>query len=115
MSHQLLSKVVGWSRLSVVILYLWGLTVLASERQYSKLRERGNRWMGSAVAEDGARATLSENRYKTAGGGKCVIVNRAKACSVWSLETTSDSMGGSVTGVDGGRRRPMDVKTDGVV
>ena len=32
-------------------------------------RERGNGWMASAVAEDGARATLSENRYKTAGGG----------------------------------------------
>ena len=69
MSHQLSSQVVGWSRLSVVIQCLWGLTVLASERQYSKLRERGNRWMASAVAEDGARATLSENRYKTAGGG----------------------------------------------
>ena len=76
-------------------------------------RERGNRWMASAVAEDGARATLSENRCKTAGGRKCVIVNRAKACSVWSLETTAETMGGSVTGVDGGRRRPMDVKTDG--
>ena len=31
--------------------------------------ERGNRWMASAVAEDSARATLSENRYKTAGWG----------------------------------------------
>ena len=42
-----------------------------------------------------------------------MIVNRAKACSVWSLETTAETMGGSATGVDGGRRRPIDVKTDG--
>ena len=44
-----------------------------------------------------------------------MIVNRAKACSVWSLETTAETMGGSATGVDGGRRQPIDVKTDGVV
>lgn len=44
--------------------------------------------MVSAVAEDGARATLSENRYKTAGGGVVRDSEQSEsnvASGVWRL------------------------------